>query len=342
MDLKEFDFYLPPGFIAQKPMRPRDHSRLMVLNRSKEEIEHRIFKNIVEYFKDGDMLVLNNTKVLPSRLYGYKDKTKGRVEVLLVKFLGKGHWEVLIKPGKRVHSGTKLIFSIELSGIVESKDEEKGSYTVKFNCSGKFKEILKGIGQMPTPPYIKEKLEKKEDYQTVYANNEGSIAAPTAGFHFTKSLFNKIRARGIEIIFILLHVGRGTFEPVRVTKLENHKMSSEYYFISKESAEKLNKSRQEKRRIVSVGTTTTRTLESAFDDKTGKIMSGGGWSEIFIYPGYQFKAIDALITNFHLPKSTPLMMATAFTGKGFLLKAYQEAIKEKYRFYSFGDAMLII
>ncbi|MCK5768031.1 MAG: tRNA preQ1(34) S-adenosylmethionine ribosyltransferase-isomerase QueA [Candidatus Atribacteria bacterium] len=342
MKLKEFDYYLPMGFIAQKPMRPRDHSRLMVLNRSKKEVKHRIFKDIVEYLKDGDVLVLNNSRVLPSRLYGYKEQTKGKVEVLLVKSLDKENWEILAKPGKRIHVGTKIIFSTELSGVIEGKYEEKGSYEIKFNFSGNFKEILKKIGQMPTPPYIKEKLEKKEDYQTVYADNEGSIAAPTAGFHFTKSLFDKITAKGIDIVFLILHVGRGTFAPVRVTELENHKMSSEYYFISKGSADKLNKARREKRRIVSVGTTTTRTLESAFNDKTERIMSGGGWSEIFIYPGYQFKAIDVLITNFHLPKSTPLMMATAFAGKEFLLKAYQEAIEEKYRFYSFGDAMVII
>jgi len=342
MKLKEFDYYLPTGFIAQKPMKPRDHSRLMVLNRSKKEVKHRIFKDIVEYLKDGDVLVLNNSRVLPSRLYGYKEQTKGKVEVLLVKSLDKENWEILVKPGKRIHVGTKLIFSTELSGIIKGKDEEKGSYNIKFNFNGNFKEILKKIGQMPTPPYIKEKLEKKEDYQTVYADNEGSIAAPTAGFHFTKSLFNEITVKGVEIVFLVLHVGRGTFEPIRVTELKDHRMSSEFYSISQESAEKLNRARSKKRRIISVGTTTTRTLESAFNNETKRIMSGGGWSEIFIYPGYQFKAIDVLITNFHLPKSTPLMMASAFAGKNFLLKAYLEAIEEKYRFYSFGDAMIIV
>ena len=274
MKLNEFDYNLPSGFIAQKPMRPRDHSKLMVLDRSKEEVEHKIFKNIIDYLCEGDTLVLNNTKVLPSRLHGYKEQTKGKVEVLLVRPLDQEHWEVLVKPGKRVHTDTKLIFSDELNGIIEGKNEEKGSYKIKFNFSGNFKNILKKVGEMPTPPYIKEKLEKKEDYQTVYADNEGSIAAPTAGFHFTKPLFDKITAKGIDIIFLILHVGRGTFEPVRVDELENHKMSSEYYFISQESAEKINKARSEKRRIISVGTTTTRALESAFNDKTGKIEIG--------------------------------------------------------------------
>lgn len=342
MKLDEYDYYLPSGFIAQKPTRPRDHSRLMVLNRSKKSIEHRIFKNMPDYLKDGDILVLNNTKVFPSRVYGFKERTMGKVEVLLVNSLGKQDWEVLIRPGKRVHSGTKLIFSNALSGTIKGKDEKKGTYKIEFNFSGNFKEILNEIGQMPTPPYIKEKLERKEDYQTVYASTEGSIAAPTAGFHFTERLFEKLKKRNIDVVFLILHVGRGTFEPIRVTELKDHRMSSEYYFISRESAEKINNARYEKRRIVSVGTTTTRTLESAFDHESKKIAGGGGWSDIFIYPGYHFNAIDVLITNFHLPKSTPLMMATAFAGKEFLLKSYQEAIKEKYKFYSFGDAMMII
>ena len=342
MKLDEYDYYLPSGFIAQKPTRPRDHSRLMVLDRSKKSIEHRIFKNMPDYLKDGDILVLNNTKVFPSRVYGFKERTMGKVEVLLVNSLGKQDWEVLIRPGKRVHSGTKLIFSNALSGTIKGKDEKKGTYKIEFNFSGNFKEILNEIGQMPTPPYIKEKLERKEDYQTVYASTEGSIAAPTAGFHFTERLFEKLKKRNIDVVFLILHVGRGTFEPIRVTELKDHRMSSEYYFISRESAEKINNARYEKRRIVSVGTTTTRTLESAFDHESKKIASGGGWSDIFIYPGYHFNAIDVLITNFHLPKSTPLMMATAFAGKEFLLKSYQEAIQEKYRFYSFGDAMMII
>ncbi|MEA1940583.1 MAG: tRNA preQ1(34) S-adenosylmethionine ribosyltransferase-isomerase QueA [Candidatus Caldatribacteriota bacterium] len=342
MRLEEFNYYLPPGFIAQKPIKPRDHSRLMILDRSRKEIEHNIFKNVGTYLKKGDILVLNNTKVFPSRVYGYKEGTKGKVEILLVKHLKNKYWEVLIKPGKRVHPGTKIIFGVELEGRVESKNREKGSCIIKFNFVGDFKEILKKIGQMPTPPYIKAKLEEKENYQTVYAAQEGSIAAPTAGFHFTKTLLKKLNSIGIEIVYLVLHVGRGTFEPIRVSKLAKHKMSSELYYISPESAEKINQARCDNRRIVSVGTSTTRTLESAFNWETGKIKSGSGRSEIFIYPGYKFKAIDVLITNFHLPQSTPLMMATAFAGKDFLLDSYKEAINEKYRFYSFGDAMIII
>jgi len=342
MKVNEYDYYLPPGFIAQKPMRPRDCSRLMVLNRSKRTVEHKIFKNIIEYLRPGDVLVLNNTKVFPSRIFGHKEETGGSVEVLLVKSLDEKRWEALVKPGKRVSTGTKLFFSQNLSGVIEGKDIEKGSYRIKFGFNGNFQQILKEIGQMPTPPYIKEKLKEKGDYQTVYAHDEGSIAAPTAGFHFTDSLIKKISAKGIEVVFIILHVGRGTFEPIRVTELKQHKMSSEYYFIPENSAKIINKARNENRRIVSVGTTTTRTLESAFNHDSKSILSGGNWSEIFIYPGYQFKAIDVLITNFHLPKSTPLMMAAAFAGKEFLLETYVRAIQEKYRFYSFGDAMIII
>ena len=266
----------------------------------------------------------------------------GKVEVLLVRLIDEDCWEVLVRPGKRVRIGTKLIFSDELSGIIKEINEEKGTYTINFTCTENFNDILKKIGQMPTPPYIKEVLEKKEDYQTVYSEKEGSIAAPTAGFHFTDSLLEKIKSMGIEIVFIMLHVGRGTFEPIRVDELKDHKMGTEYYYISPSSAKKINKARKEKRRIISVGTTTTRTLETAFQHETKSIKSGAGWSNIFIYPGYHFNAIDVLITNFHLPKSTPLMMAAAFAGKDFLLESYREAINEKYRFYSFGDAMMII
>jgi len=342
MKLNEYDYYLPQGFIAQKPMNPRDHSRLMVLNRLKKNIEHRIFKDLPEFLQEGDVLVLNNTKVFPSRLYGVKEQTMGKVEVLLVKLMGDDCWEALIRPGKRVHVGTGLIFSDELHGMIQKINIEKGLYTIKFTYNGNFKEILRKIGQMPTPPYIKKKLERKEDYQTVYSENEGSIAAPTAGFHFTKSLIEKIKSKGIEIIFIMLHVGRGTFEPIRVDKLEEHKMGMEYYYISPSSAKKINMARLEKRRIISVGTTTTRTLETAFQRETKSIQSGAGWSDIFVYPGYHFNAIDVLITNFHLPKSTPLLMAAAFAGKDFILDSYREAIDKEYRFYSFGDAMIII
>ena len=342
MKLEEFNYYLPQGFIAQKPIKPRDYSRLMILYRSRKEIKHNIFKNIGDYLKEGDLLVLNNTKVLPVRIYGIKEKTKGKVEILLLKSLNGKCWEALIKPGKSVHSGTKIIFESELSGIVKSKDEEKGSYVIEFNFIGSFKEVLKKIGQMPTPPYIKEELKQKNDYQTVYAAQNGSIAAPTAGFHFTKPLLRELVCKGIEIVYLTLHVGRGTFEPIRVSEIEKHKMSSEFYSISPDVAQKINRARCEKRRIISVGTTTTRTLESAFNLEGNKVIGGSRWSDIFIYPGYKFKVVDILITNLHLPQSTPLLLAATFAGTEFLLKTYQEAIKEKYRFYSFGDAMIII
>jgi S-adenosylmethionine:tRNA ribosyltransferase-isomerase len=342
MQLKEFEYYLPPGFIAQRPIRPRDHSRLMILNRCKKEIQHKIFKDIRNYLKKGDLLVLNNTKVLPVRLYGFKENTKGKVEILLLKFLKDKYWEVLVKPGKIIHLGTKIIFGAELEGIIEGKDKEKGSYFIQFVFRGNFKEVLNKIGQMPTPPYIKEKLKKKDDYQTVYALQDGSIAAPTAGFHFTKSLLGELTYKGVEIAYLTLHIGRGTFEPIRVSKVEEHKMDSEFYYVSPNVVEKINQARREKRRIISVGTTTTRALESAFNIDKDEVISGSRWSEIFIYPGYKFKVIDVLITNFHLPQSTPLILASAFADKDFLLKAYQEAIRKRYRFYSFGDAMMII
>ncbi|MGB6607006.1 MAG: tRNA preQ1(34) S-adenosylmethionine ribosyltransferase-isomerase QueA [Atribacterota bacterium] len=342
MELEEFDYYLPSGFIAQKPTTPRDHSRLMVLNRFREEIQHKIFKDVKDYLKKGDLLVLNNTKVLPARLYGFKEKTKGKVEILLLKSKKDRYWEVLVRPGKIVHADTKIIFGPELEGVIEGKNEEKGSYFIQFNFKGNFKEILNKIGQMPTPPYIKEELKTGNDYQTVYAAQDGSIAAPTAGLHFTKSLLEGLIHKGIEIVYLTLHVGRGTFEPIRTSKVEEHKMDLEYYSISSDVAQKINQARNEKRRVISVGTTTTRTLESAYDFDQGRITSGSDWSDIFIYPGYKFKAVDMLITNFHLPQSTPLMLAAAFAGKNFLFKAYQEAIRERYRFYSFGDAMMIL
>jgi len=326
MRLEEFDYYLPSGFIAQKPIKPRDHSRLMVLNRSKREIQHKLFKGIKSYLKKGDILVLNNTKVLPARLYGFKEKTKGNVEVLLLKSIEDRYWEVLVRPGKIVHAGTKIIFGPELEGIVKGKNEEKGTYLIHFSCKGNFKEILNKTGKMPTPPYIKEELKTGNDYQTVYAVHDGSIAAPTAGLHFTKSLLKELAREGIEIVYLTLHVGRGTFEPIRASKVEEHKMDSEFYSISSEVAKKINQAHTERRRVISVGTTTTRSLESAFNFDQGGIVSGSNWSDIFIYPGYEFKAVDVLITNFHLPQSTPLMLAAAFAEKDFLFRAYQRKI----------------
>jgi len=342
MKLEEFNYYLPPGFIAQKPIKPRDHSRLMVLHRLKKEIKHDIFKNIGNYLKEGDLLVLNNTKVIPARIFGIKEKTKGKVEILLLKSLNDICWEILIKPGKNIYNGTKIIFGNELSGIVKAKDEKKGSYIIEFSFAGDFKEILKKIGKMPTPPYIKEELKERDDYQTVFAVQDGSIAAPTAGFHFTKPLLKELKNKGIEIVYITLHVGRGTFEPIRVSEIEKHKMSSEFYSISPDVAQKINCARSEKRRVISVGTSTTRTLESAVNFNKDGILIGNNWTNMFIYPGYKFRIVDVLITNFHLPQSTPLLLSAAFTGKDFIFKAYQEAIREKYRFYSFGDAMMIV
>jgi S-adenosylmethionine:tRNA ribosyltransferase-isomerase len=342
MKLEEFDYYLPLSFIAQKPIKPRDRSRLMVLNRPRKKIQHKIFKDIKDYLKKSDLLVVNNTKVLPARLYGFKERTKGRVEVLLIKSIKDKYWEALLRPGKIIHSGSKIIFGSGLEGTVEGKNKEKGSYFIQFNFKGNFKEILNKIGQIPIPPYIKEELKVGNDYQTVYAAQDGSIAAPTAGLHFTKSLLEELIHKGIEIVYLTLHVGRGTFEPIRALKVEEHKMDSEFYSISSDVTQRINRARSEKRRVISVGTTTTRTLESAFNFDQDGIVSGNNWSDIFIYPGYKFKIVDVLITNFHLPQSTPLMLAAAFAGKDFLFKAYQEAIRERYRFYSFGDAMMIL
>ncbi len=343
MKLEEFDYYLPGGYIAQKPMKPRDHSRLMVLDRGSQEIRHSHFRNIVDYLKAGDLLVLNNTKVLPVRLLGAKENTKGKIEILLLNPRDGGDWEVLIKPGKSVHPGTRIIFAEGLNGVVKTKEEEKGVYLVEFNFKGDFQEILERIGKIPTPPYIKEELEEKDDYQTVYAVEDGSIAAPTAGFHFTKPLLKEISSKGVEIVYITLHIGRGTFEPVRVSEIEKHKMSAEFYSISPEVTQKINRAHREKRRIIAVGTSTTRTLESAFNPEEGGMASGGSnWSNLFIYPGYKFKLVEVLVTNFHLPQSTPLLLVSAFAGKDFIFRAYEEAIREKYRFYSFGDAMMII
>lgn len=342
MKLEEFDYYLPPEYISQKLIKPRDHCRLMVLDRGKKKIYHDIFKNIVNYLYPGDLLVLNNTKVFPARIFGIKEKTGGKVEVLLLQSLNKACWEVLVKPGKKVYEGIKLKFGEELQGTIKSRDIKRGSFVIEFSFNGDFKERLKKIGKMPTPPYIQVELQEENDYQTVYAAKEGSITAPTAGFHFTNSLLKKIKASGIEIVYITLHVGRATFEPIRVSEIENHKMLPEFYSISSQAAHKINMAYRKNRRIISVGTSTTRTLESAFDPTKDEITYGIQQSDLFIYPGYNFKIVKALLTNFHLPKSTPLLLASSFAGKDLIFQAYKEAIAEKYRFYSFGDAMLIV
>ncbi len=340
MDIKLFDYDLPPGYIAQEPLKKRDQSKLMILEKKTGAIQHTTFFHIIDFLKPGDLLVLNDSKVLPARLSGYKKKTGGKIEALLIKPLSEHQWQVLLKPGKRIHHGTKIIFSPQLEGEVISKDDQEGIYLINMQAKGEFYEILHEIGKMPTPPYIKKELIKTSFYQTVYASQEGSIAAPTAGFHFTDKLLQKIEKRGVKIIFLTLHIGRGTFEKIRVYQVENHKMKPEMYTISAENTKEINEAIQDKRRIIGVGTSVTRALESTI--KQGKVIEGTRWTDLFIYPGFQFQVIKTFITNFHLPRSTPLMLTSAFAGRENLLKAYHEAIQKKYRFYSFGDAMFII
>ena len=339
MKTSDFDYNLPEELIAQTPIKDRDRSRLLVMDRKTGELEHKVFTDIINYLNPGDVLVINNTKVLPARLIGHKVDTDAVIEVLMLKDLGNDTWECLTKPARRVKIGTIVKFSDELSAKCIYEGEE-GIRHYKFIYKGIFLEILDRLGEMPLPPYIHEKLKDKDRYQTVYAKELGSAAAPTAGLHFTKELLDKIKEKGILIEEITLHVGLGTFRPVEVEDVNNHKMHSEYYTMSKEVADILNKAKKEGRRIISVGTTTTRTLETIMN-LYGKFKECSGWTDIFIYPGYEFKAIDALITNFHLPKSTLVMLVSAFSSKENILNAYNEAVKEKYRFFSFGDAMFI-
>ena len=339
MEITLFDYKLPPGYIAQEPLKKRDHSKLMILEKKTGAIQHTKFFHILDFLQSGDLLVLNDSKVLPVRLYGYKKKTGGEVEVLLIRSLSEYRWEALLKPGKRVHCGTEIIFAPQLEGRIISKDEEEGIYLIDMQADGSIYEILHKIGKMPIPPYIKKELISTSLYQTVYASREGSIAAPTAGFHFTEKLLQEIERKGVKIIFLTLHIGRGTFEEMRVKKVEEHKMKSELFTISSENAEIINQAINDGSRIIGVGTSVTRALESSF--KQGTVINGTHWTDLFIYPGFQFQVIKTFITNFHLPRSTPLMLASAFAGRENLLHAYSEAIKKKYRFYSFGDAMLI-
>lgn len=341
MDIRLFDYDLPTGYIAQEPLEKRDQSKLMVLYRETGKVEHKKFYQIKDFFKSGDLLILNNSKVLPVRLYGQKKRTGGKIEVLLVCPLSNEKWKVLLKPGKRVHKGTEIVFSPQLEGEIIDKDEKEGIFLMDMKTSGHFYEILHQIGKMPTPPYIKRKIAKTSLYQTVYASEEGSIAAPTAGFHFTNDLLNGIKEKGVDTIFLTLHIGRGTFEKIRVNQVEEHKMKSELFSISNRDAQAINQAICDNRRIIGVGTSVTRALESSLN-QNNKVVGGEYWTDLFIHPGYQFKTIKALITNFHLPRSTPLMLASAFAGKDNLLEAYREAIYQHYRFYSFGDAMLII
>lgn len=334
----DYDYNLPLELIAQTPLTNRSESRLMVLNRKNKTVEHKKFSDIVDYLTENDVLVLNDTKVIPARLIGEKIDTKAVIEVLLLKDMGNNTWECLAKPQKRVKIGSIISFG---DGLLKAKCIEKfdmGICHFEMIYEGILVEILDKLGSMPLPPYIHEKLEDKDRYQTVYAKNLGSAAAPTAGLHFTPELLEKIKAKGVELVFVTLHVGLGTFRPVEAEDLTNHVMHSEYYEITKEAAETLNNAKKAGKRIIAVGTTSTRTLESAYDNGFKECKND---TSIFIYPGYEFKAIDAQITNFHLPKSTLIMLVSALAGKEFILDAYKKAVEEKYRFFSFGDAMFI-
>ncbi len=341
MDVAEFDFDLPEDKIAQKPVEPRDSSKLMVLNRKEDSIEDKEFTDIIDYLEPGDVLVRNNTQVIPARLFGQKAETGGKVEFLLLTKVELDTWEVLVRPGKKLKQGTRVIFGDDdLEAVVKSRTDF-GGRVVEFNYQGVFENILDKLGEMPLPPYIEAELEEADKYQTVYAKVRGAAAAPTAGLHFTDSLLERIKAKGIEIVDITLHVGLGTFRPVKADKVEEHEMHAEYYEVSKQTAEKINQAKENGNKVVTVGTTSTRTLETVANSK-GLVEADKGWTDIFIYPGYEFKAADALITNFHLPKSTLIMMISAFYDKEKIMQAYQHAMDNQYRFYSFGDAMVII
>lgn len=339
MDITIFDFELPPKCIAQEPLEKREDCKLMVLDKKDGVIKHKKFFQIIELLNPGDLLVLNDSKVVPARLFGYKKESGGKIEVLLINPTSDDCWQALLKPGRKAPPGTEIVFSGQLSAIVLKKDEEQGIFLLEMKAEEDIQEILHRIGNIPTPPYIKKNLKNPDSYQTVYARNEGSIAAPTAGIHFTEDLLSKIKKKGIDIIYLTLHIGRGTFELVKAHQVEEHKMKEELYTITPENSKTINKAFLEKRRIIGVGTSVTRALESAFIND--RVSEGTRWTDLFIYPGYHYKVINTLITNFHLPRSTPLMLAAAFAGKDFLFKAYYEAIREGYRFYSFGDAMFI-
>ncbi len=341
MKTSDFYFDLPQELIAQDPLEDRSSSRLMVLDRKTGEIEHHIFKEVIDYLNPGDCLVVNNTKVIPARLFGSKEGTEAKIEILLLKRKENDVWETLVKPGKKAKPGTRISFGDGLlTGEVIDVVEE-GNRLIKFTYDGIFEEILDQLGQMPLPPYITHQLKDKNRYQTVYAKHDGSAAAPTAGLHFTPELLEAIKAKGVNIAHVTLHVGLGTFRPVKVEDVTNHHMHSEFYIVEEDQAKLINETKQRGGKIVSVGTTSCRTLESATDDQ-GVLHAGSGWTDIFIYPGYQFKMIDRLITNFHLPESTLLMLVSALAGKDNIMAAYEEAVKERYRFFSFGDAMMIL
>lgn len=339
MEVSEFGYNLPEELIAQTPIEKRDTSRLMILDRKAQTIEHKVFKDILDYLNPGDVLVRNNTKVIPARLYGKKE-TGANVEFLLLNQIENDVWECIVRPGNKLHIGTKVIFGDDLLQGEILDTMLGGTRKVKFYYNGIFNEILDKIGLMPLPPYIHEELKEKKRYQTVYAKHEGSAAAPTAGLHFTEELIEKIEKKGIKIANVTLHVGIGTFRPVKVEKIEEHKMHSEHFHIKKEDANIINNAKKENRRIIAVGTTSCRVLETV-SDENGMVKEQEGDTNIFIYPGYKFKCIDGLITNFHLPESTLLMLVSALAGHDYIMSAYEEAVRQKYRFFSFGDAMFI-
>ncbi len=341
MDVKDFYFDLPQELIAQDPLEDRSSSRLLVLDKKTGEIEHHTFRDIVSYLKKGDCLVINDTKVIPARLFGVKEDTQAKIEVLLLKRKENDIWETLVKPGKKAKPGTVISFGDGLlKGTVVDVIED-GNRLIQFSYEGIFEEILDQLGQMPLPPYITHQLKDKNRYQTVYAKHEGSAAAPTAGLHFTKELLKEIEDMGVTIAHVTLHVGLGTFRPVKVDNVLDHHMHSEFYVVEEEEAKKVNNAKKNGGRVICVGTTSCRTVESATGED-GILKAGSGWTDIFIYPGYRFKILDGLITNFHLPESTLVMLVSALAGRDHVLHAYEEAIKERYRFFSFGDATLII
>ena len=342
MKLEEFDFYLPEELIAQTPLLKRDTSKLFTINRKENTYEHKVFSDIIDYFNPGDTLVLNNTRVMPARLYGQKKDTGAAIEVLLLKNKEHNMWECLVKPAKRIKVGSIVSFG---DGIMEAecvKVLDDGFRYFEFKYEGIFQERLDELGTMPLPPYIKERLTDKERYQTVYSKEVGSSAAPTAGLHFTNELLDKIKQKGVNIVYLTLHVGLGTFRPVSVENIEDHDMHSEYYTLDEKTANVINETKKNGRRVFSVGTTSTRTLETIARDNDGEIVAASGWTNIFIYPGFEFKCVDGLITNFHLPKSSLIMLVSAFYNREKVLELYKIAVENKYRFFSFGDAMIII
>lgn len=339
MRTEDFDYYLPEKLIAQHPSEKRDESRLMVFDKITGQTEDKHFYDIIDYLEEGDCLVMNDTRVIPARLFGHRPGKEEKIEVFLLNNIEKDSWEVLVRPGKKMKIGTECIFSDDLSlKVLDIKED--GNRIVEFYYQGIFREVLEKLGNVPLPPYIKEKLEDSERYQTVYSKNPGSVAAPTAGLHFTEDLLKKIKDKGVKLAFLTLNVGLGTFRPVNEDEITDHKMHSEFYTLNKETADIINETKKNGKKIISTGTTTTRTLESVYK-KNGKIVEDSGWTDIFIYPGFEFKVVDSLITNFHLPKSTLIMLVSALSTREKILNAYKEAVKKEYRFFSFGDAMFI-